>query len=399
MIKRIVLTMMLLILLTVTVTAQADMGKEKMLQLFNIEDSKIETLFDQSFLNQIPADTIIEILNSYQNTLGELNEVIGENGNYTLVFSKGNAPAQLSLNADKKIVGMWFGYMALNEDNMDGIISELKAIKGSVSVSVVKNNQENILSYNADKELAVGSSFKLYVLKAVYDAVENGNISWNSIISLDQDWKSLPSGILQNWPVGTPLTIKTLTNMMISLSDNTATDILINAIGRKNIEKYVADINTPFLKTIDLFRLKYAADSDIQKEYINADLEEKREILNDIKDMTVKVGAVSSSPILINELEWFFSTQELSDLIYDLREAGELAINPGLAVKGDWNMVGYKGGSEPGVLQYTHILQKEEGEDIYTVSLTVNNPNQELDTNKITELTSRIISLIKNGKI
>lgn len=399
MIKQICLTLILLTLLTITVVAQDDIGREKMLELFNIEDSKVEELFDQSFLNQIPIEQIIKILNSYQDRLGVLSEVTGENGIYTLVFTKGTAPAQLSLNTDNKIIGIWFGNMDLSEDNMGGIISELEAIEGSVSVSVVKNNQQNILSYNADKEMAVGSSFKLLVLKAVYDAVEKGDITWGSVISLDRDSKSLPSGILQNWPEGTPLTIKTLTNMMISISDNTATDILINTIGRRNIEKYVTDINIPFLKTIDLFRLKYAANSATQEEYLNAATDEKRDILNDIKDMTVEVSSISGSPKLINELEWFFTTHELSKLIYDLREADELGINPGLAVKEDWNMVGYKGGSEPGVLQYTHILQKAEEGDIYTVSLTVNNPNQELDNSKITELTSRIISLIKHGKI
>ncbi|QTL97505.1 hypothetical protein GM661_05665 [Iocasia frigidifontis] len=45
------------------------------------------------------------------------------------------------------------------------------------------------------------------------------------------------------------------------------------------------------------------------------------------------MSAASSSPRLITELEWFFSTQELCQLIYDLRDADEIRINPGLAVK------------------------------------------------------------------
>src|SRR5690606_39753601 len=43
---------------------------------------------------------------------------------------------------------------------------------------------------------------------------------------------SLPTGILQEWPVGTPMTIQSLATLMISISDNTATDVLLRVAGR-----------------------------------------------------------------------------------------------------------------------------------------------------------------------
>ncbi|MGB4373200.1 MAG: hypothetical protein WBI93_06475, partial [Halanaerobiales bacterium] len=62
-------------------------------------------------------------------------------------------------------------------------------------------------------------------------------------------------------------------------------------------------------------------------------------------------------------------------------------------------LVGFKGGSEPGVLQYTHLLQKDEGGDFYAISVTVNNPEKEVDQFKVNELSSRLIGLIKEGKL
>lgn len=44
--------------------------------------------------------------------------------------------------------------------------------------------------------------------------------------------KSLPGGILQNWPKGAPLTLHTLAGLMISQSDNTAADTLLEILGR-----------------------------------------------------------------------------------------------------------------------------------------------------------------------
>src|SRR3546814_1131698 len=38
------------------------------------------------------------------------------------------------------------------------------------------------------------------------------------------------------WPKDTPVTVQSLANWMISVSDNSATDTLIHLLGRKNIE-------------------------------------------------------------------------------------------------------------------------------------------------------------------
>jgi len=383
------------VLLTVTVIAQ-DTGADILDRLFKT-DNEVEKYFDQSFLKQVPSDKIIEILNTYRTELGQLQEVTRNSDGYMLVFANGTEPAKIVLNNDNKIIGLWFGNWTLNEDTADRIISELKALEGNISISVIKNNENNVLTYNGDRKMAVGSTFKLYVLQAVYDAVEKGRFAWDSIVNLSSGDKTLPSGIIQNWPDGTPLTIRTLTNLMISLSDNTATDVLIDMVGRENIEKNVPDSNIPFLKTNELFKLKYAADSATQKQYINGDQETRRAILNMIRDMGVKISMITGSPTFIEELEWFFSTEELCKIIYELREADEIRINPGLVEKENWYLVGFKGGSEPGVLQYTHLLQKEPGQDIYAVSVTINNPAKEVDFNKVNELTTRLISLIQKG--
>lgn len=399
MLKKLSIAIIILTLLTVVVMVRADPGKDKLMELFIIEYSELEDLFDPSFLSQVPVQELILILEQYKGVLGELNKVTGSSGNYTLHFKKGTAPAQIVLNIDEKIIGLWFGNWTLFDDDLVGILSEFQSIDSDVSIAVIKNNQDEILTHNPDHKMAVGSTFKLYVLKAVYDEVERSEINWDNVVNIKNEDKSLPSGILQNWTECTPLTIKTLTNLMISLSDNTATDILINTIGRKKIEEYVDELNTPFLKTSEIFKLKYVVTPAVRQEYIENDIKRKRRILIDLKDLDLDISSISLSPVLIDKLEWFFSARELCKIIYELQEADELRINPGLAVKDDWYMVGYKGGSEPGVLQYTHLLQKEAGTDIYTVSVTANNPDQKIDSNKITELTSRLISLIKDEKI
>ncbi|MCF7876692.1 serine hydrolase [Candidatus Bipolaricaulota bacterium] len=379
------------------VAAEKTAEKEALMKVFTHPPDRRENLFAESFLNQVSIDNINSLVAQYKSKLGELESIKSGEGPYTLIFEKGTAPSRVSLDSEGKIAGLWFGNPTLKSDTLDKLVSELKSLDGSVSLYISKNG-EQLYSLNGDEKLAVGSSFKLYVLKALYDKM--GSDSWDKVIWLKKQNMSLPSGILQDWPVGTPVTVKTLSNLMISQSDNTATDVLIDLVGKEYLENQTNPKNRPFLTTVEAFNLKYGVDSGTRKDYITGNKKQKREILESFQGLQVSASQVTASiPTLIEGVEWFFSTEELASMIYDLKEANEIYINPGLTTKSDWYRVGYKGGSEGGVLQYTHLLQKSKNSPVYVISLTVNNPKKGLNTSKITEIASRLISLVKDGKL
>ncbi len=371
--------------------------KEALMKVFTHPADRRKELFAESFLNQVSIDNINSLIAQYKSKLGELESIKSGEGPYTMIFEKGTAPSRVSLDSDGKIAGLWFGNPALKSDTLDKLVAELKGLDSSTSLYISKNGEE-LYSLNEEEKMAVGSTFKLYVLQALYDKF--GSDVWDKVVWLKREDFSLPSGILQDWPVGTPVTVKTLSNLMISQSDNTATDTLIDLVGKKYLEQNTNPRNSPFLTTVEAFNLKYGADSATRKDYITGSVKQKREILESFQGLQVSSSQVTAStPTLIEEVEWFFSTEELASIIYDLREAKEIYINPGLATKSDWYRAGYKGGSEGGVLQYTHLLQKSKDSPVYVISLTANNPEKGLNTSKITEITSRLISLVKDGKI
>ena len=78
----------------------------------------------------------------------------------------------------------------------------------------------------------MGSAFKLGVLKALKEQIAGGRHSWDEVAELTAPDLSLPSGIIQGWPMGAPLTLHSLAALMISISDNTATDVLMRVVGR-----------------------------------------------------------------------------------------------------------------------------------------------------------------------
>jgi len=387
------LTLAFLLIFSGLLNASVETDKEMYHTLFIQNEENMGELFTQDFLNQVPISSIIQILNQFKNKLGELQEVKETEEGYTLVFEKGSVPSVINVNSENKIAGLWFGNITLSEDDYDKIIKEFNNLDSEISVYVIKDNKEEIIKLNEDKKMSVASTFKIYVLKALHEQIEISDKRWDDIIKLNKQNMSIPSGILQNWPIGSPVTIKSLANLMISRSDNTATDHLIDYIGREYIEEISGEINTPFLKTTEFFRLKHKASEETRKNYINGNLETKREILENIKDLNIRAQDVPNEPVLIKEIEWFFSTKELAKTMYELKEVEELQINPGLANKNNWYKVGYKGGSEAGVLQYTHLLQKTQNGPVIVVSVTANS-EKGLDTNKITELTSRLISLL-----
>ena len=69
------------------------------------------------------------------------------------------------------------------------------------------------------------------------------------------------------------------------------------------------------------------------------------------------------------ELEWITSTRDLCQQMLTLGPHPSLTINPGLIQPStDWEWVAFKGGSEPGVLNYTHLVQPKGKARRYCVS-------------------------------
>ncbi|KAA5762710.1 serine hydrolase, partial [Klebsiella pneumoniae] len=97
---------------------------------------------------------------------------------------------------------------------------------GKTSLLVIVDNKPVVVE-NDKTPMAVGSTFKLLVLKAYEDAIKKGELKRETIVSLKEKNRSLPTGVLKNLPAGTPVNLELLAQLMIQISDNTATDSLI----------------------------------------------------------------------------------------------------------------------------------------------------------------------------
>lgn len=141
---------------------------------------------------------------------------------------------------------------------------------------------------NPGPRLAIGSAFKLWVLLALDSKLRSASEhAWASSLMIRDELKSLPPGTLQNVPAGTPLSLREFAQKMISISDNTGTDHLIDFVGRTAVESAQTDaahgepsINVPWFYTRELFALKGWATPAQLAEFRQASLMEKRTLLD-----------------------------------------------------------------------------------------------------------------------
>lgn len=265
-----------------------------------------------------------------------------------------------------------------------------------------------------DDPVPLGSMFKLYVLAAVADAVAAGSISWDQPVAIVDGNRSLPSGIVQTDPAGTTRTVRELAELMISISDNTATDHLMGVVGRSAVEAVqrtyghaTPELNEPFLSTRELFLLKLDGTNQpgtpgpIGEAYLAGDVNERRAILEALVGASVADLdlAVWTRPIAIDGLEWFASPLDLCRVLVLLQNDAEakriLEINPGIPDEaGLWSSIAFKGGSEPGVLGLAWYLSAPDG-TTRVVAGTVWNSEQVLDETEATLLFGAIRDLAR----
>ncbi len=384
-----------------------------------------DDLFDPAFLAALPAEKIRALGKELHAQFGpvvesHLTSREGPSGaKFEVTCEKGMVmPMTLTIGATApfSVIGLWFGAPAPASKSVPDALAELEKLPGRVSVSVSRlgGRIEPVHQIHGDDALAIGSAMKLYILGALVREVTDGKRTWGDVTSLEARRRSLPSGFLHTWPIGSPATLHTLASLMISQSDNTATDHLLFLLGRETVETMlepmgnrVAARNVPFLSTAEMFRLKGVDGGKPGDAYLARDVAGKRAYLeNEISAIGMDAVDVSSlaRPNRPDTIEWFASANDLCRAMDWLRRATEkgpssaarelLAINPGLDVsKSRFPYVGFKGGSEGGVLNLSFLLRSAGGSWL-AVSAGWNDPKAPLDEARFFGLVTRLLSLL-----
>ncbi|HWV38789.1 MAG TPA: serine hydrolase [Vulgatibacter sp.] len=372
---------------------------------------EVEAAFAPIFLEQIPASQMVAITRQVSRQVKRLSLAsVREASPHSLVAIASSGEARLRISvavaakAPHRFTGLQIGPARPEHprpqtwEAVESDLAKLAPRTNLLAARIEGDRCEPLREVNADALLALGSTFKLYVLLAAADAASAGTLDWKSKLAVREEWKSLPSGVMQDEPAGGEFALEDVARQMISISDNTATDHLLRTVGREAVEAAMARTghaapqqNRPFLSTRELFLLKLGDEAG-REAFLAADEAGRRALLAELASAplpSVSAAASWKKPRAIDTLEWFASPADLCGAMVALKEAGSaegspifgiLGQNPGVRYDPErWAYVGFKGGSEPGVMNLTFLLRRKADDAWFFLTVGANDTEQGID--------------------
>lgn len=273
-----------------------------------------------------------------------------------------------------------------------------------------------IVERNGTTPRATASIFKTWVLAAVARAIRDGALASADPVPLVAS-ELAQGGVINSEPLGTPFPVRDLATLMMGISDNTATDLLHQLVGRESIAPIVQstvaapDLLLPFLGISEQFHVFRSFPLVDALAYVNGDQAFKNQFL---QERIVPLGPYSSGPYfhtaLLTSGTWRASPTDICQAFAWLRRLpqgseailtvdaalGASAAQPG--VRDRWDRVWYKGGSlasGAGFHVLTHAWMLENaGEDPYVVIALSNQDSGNIDQFNVQSVTGRLLELV-----
>jgi len=397
-----------------------DAAIERLIPLLKSEIAPDE-YFTDSFLSAVPATQFKALTDQLIKEHGQpirIAEIKRQNNNvatFRLEFEKAVAKIDMTVDpATRKVSGLFLSNIEKRGDSVEKIKADFVALPGSAGYAVMlldkdQGPKRKIAGLHTSEQFAIGSTFKLYILAELASQVEAGKRNWSDVTPLAH--RSFSSLATRNWPKDSPVTLETLALQMIAVSDNSATDTLLHHLGRDAVERRLKSVGhgepertLPFLSTVEAFALK--GNDGLRESYLQENEKEQRKLLKTNADK-LDFSAInsnlfsSSTPKHIDTIEWFASPSDITKLLDNIRlsrndrmlEIMSVNVGPAESRRKNWNYLGYKGGSEPGVISMSFLAQAKDG-NWYAISGSWNDTARAVDDNKFSSLMTRLLDSV-----
>ncbi len=261
----------------------------------------------------------------------------------------------------------------------------------SWQVSKVDNGEcSKIAGTNTDESLPLASIFKTYVLYAVETAVRDGRMRWEDPLTITAESKKLGSSGFDKLPPGTQITVRQAAGKMIATSDNMATDLLIERLGTRAVERALAEAGhhdpasmTPFPTMREIFAVGWG-NPDVREEWKSASPADRAVLLREASARPYDPDPERTrSPGSAFGAEWYGSAEDICRVHARLQRD---AVGPAAPVRAimsevpgidldraQWPYIGAKAGNLPGDLTFSWYAEDRTGQ-AWVVSFQLNWP-------------------------
>jgi beta-lactamase class A len=384
----------------------------------------IDTHFDSIFLSKVSASKINSVLEQNLVTpsgaplVGLLSK---DSTSLVAVAAFGTGSWQVSISVDNAglISGLALIPYVPPPTSWPQIDRQLAALAPHVSflAAQVSSNGSctTIHQVASSTPRPLASEFKLFVLGALAHQIAAGHVTWDQRLTVEGQLKSsgnaVGSGSLQYSPAGTEVSVLETAAKMISISDNTAADMLINLVGRSAVESQVAQWSShavrdiPFLTTREVILMHYVDYPTLADQYLSLSASRRTAFLvSSVDPLSLDEVHGSTEPRDVNTIEWFASPEDICRAFAGLHQLSDQAdlsqirsifsLNSGsLGLDhSQWSSVWFKGGSEPGVLTLSYLARSSRGQT-FVVSAMTSNPAAPLSAGA----TEKLLAIVKGA--
>lgn len=273
--------------------------------------------------------------------------------------------------------------------DVDAVLSRTGARYSYQVAKVTNGNCDPVAGTNTRESLPLASIFKLYVLHALADAVKDGTVSWDEMLTVTAKSKAVGSSGLE-LPPGAHVSVRTAAEKMIATSDNMATDLLIERLGTHAIEEALATAGhhdpasmTPFPTMYELFSVGWGQ-PDVRDQWKHASQQVRAQLLQQANATPYQPDPTRAhTPASTYGAEWYGSAEDICRVHLALQ--GD-AVGPAAPVRQilsavagiqldrtEWPYIGAKAGGLPGDLTFSWYAEDKTGRP-WVVSFQLNWP-------------------------
>lgn len=290
--------------------------------------------------------------------------------------------------------------LKFNNNTIENLFQQAQAKgTGQLAAGFMDLSTGDTVYLNGDTPIPPASVVKIFILCQLFQMEKDGKLSFSTKHTLLESEKSIGSGILEKAQAGTEFTVWDYINLMMSVSDNTATDYLTVLAGKDNIRKNIFErlglsnstielnalevLTCYYNTTLEKYR-KMCTGSSWFDSYMGSFFrcEEKRNNQTTARDMVKLLSLMNKGQVISPE-----SDKRMLDIMAECKTNSRI---PALLPEGV--RVEHKTGSVDHVANDAGIVRTEKGDYILVMFYNGNiGSREEYDTTRYTQVGDKIL--------
>lgn len=149
------------------------------------------------------------------------NPIVGENREDIAIKSTGASTFAGVVNLGQEMVGI--------TSQIRTLLASYKTL--NPGIFFLDLDTGNYIDINGEKRFAAASTIKFPLLVALFQEIDAGRIKLTDKLVMRRDLKVGESGTMQYKPIGTKFSVLETATLMMTISDNTATNLILDRLG------------------------------------------------------------------------------------------------------------------------------------------------------------------------